>query len=62
MLLGISFDMKTIKLLRNQLTLPAVAIWSFMEEEKKLSSTQIIFKLLERAMKLISDAPTSSPS
>ena len=41
---------------------PAEVIWILIEAENKLSSTQIVFKLLERAMKRISNSPTSSLS
>ena len=41
---------------------PAEAIWLLIEVEKKLPSTQIIFKFLQRAMNWISNLQTSSLS
>ena len=64
MLLGISLDMKNDQITVTQPAsfFPAKAIWDLIKGENKLSSTQIIFKLMELAMNLISDSLTSSPS
>ena len=64
MLLGISLDMKN-----DQITVTQPASFFLLRQstdlikgENKLSSTQIILKLMELAMNLISDSLTSSPS
>ena len=60
MLLGISLDMKNDQTTVTQPAsfFTAKAIWDFIKGENKLSSTQIIFKLMELAMNLISDSLT----
>jgi len=64
MLLGISLDMKNDQTTVTQPAsfFPAEAIWDLIKGKNKLSATQIIFKLMELAMNLISDSLTSSPS
>ena len=64
MLLGISLDMKNDQTTVTQPAsfFPAKAIWDLNKGENRLSTTQIIFKLLELAMNLIRDSLTPSPS
>ena len=64
MLLGISLDMKNDQTTVTQPAsfFPAKVIWDLIKGDNKLSPIQIIFKLMELAMNLISDSLTSSPS